>query len=326
MGASGSPGEVLLVMDQDWQRDSVGIAVKDMLQAEVPALPQVENWLRVLTVDQADFNDFLRNTRNIFIVDANPDTYSKNTLKYAYDPWASGQLVVTLQTPSRDSLQMFVKGRGAAIVRDLFLRNELFRLANDLLVKDYSSKADSFALSLFKHHINVPGDIVSYKSADRFLWMSNNTYDKRLDLAIFALPYNNDKIPPVSQVLALRDSVLGSQIPGSTPESHMTHNEVVPVEARLVSIPGGETRLEMNGLWEMSGKDMMAGPFVAHAFVDNATHTLYYVEGFVYNPNELKRDLIRRMQAALYSFRPADRGDFNPEILKKILWRNIEIN
>ena len=132
-------------MDKDWQASSAGLATKDMLQAEVYALPQVEHWMRVLTVDQRDFNDFLRNTRNIFIVDANDATYSKNSLKYAYDPWANGQLVVTLQTPSKDSLEAFVSGAGAAVVRDLFLRHELYRLANDLLVKGYSIKADSFA-------------------------------------------------------------------------------------------------------------------------------------------------------------------------------------
>ena len=324
MQASGSPGEVLLVMDKDWQASSAGLATKDMLQAEVYALPQVEHWMRVLTVDQRDFNDFLRNTRNIFIVDANDATYSKNSLKYAYDPWANGQLVVTLQTPSKDSLEAFVSGAGACVVRDLFLRHELYRLANDLLVKGYSIKADSFATALFNHHINVPGDIVSYKSDEGFLWMSNNTYSKRMDLAVFSLTYLGSKIPSVERVLELRDSVLGSQIPGSTPESHMKHNSLVPVKARLVNIPGGNIRLEINGLWEMSGKDMMAGPFVSHTFIDLDSHTLYYVEGFIYHPNELKRDLVRRMQAALYSFRNTEEGEFDPAVLKKITWRSVE--
>ena len=89
MAAAGSPGEMLLVMDGDWLKGSEGELVKAMLQEEVPGLPQVEHWMRVQTVAEADFGDFLRNTRNILIVKANEDTYTHNSVKYSYNSSSS---------------------------------------------------------------------------------------------------------------------------------------------------------------------------------------------------------------------------------------------
>lgn len=45
----------------------------------------------------------------------------------------------------------------------------------------------------------------------------------------------------------------------------------------------------------------MGGPFVSHARVDRANGRIIVVEGFVYNPGKLKRDQIRKLNAALYS-------------------------
>jgi hypothetical protein len=47
--------------------------------------------------------------------------------------------------------------------------------------------------------------------------------------------------------------------------------------------------------------DRMGGPFVSHSRVDEANGRVIVAEAFVYAPESLKRDLIRRMEAALYT-------------------------
>jgi hypothetical protein len=47
--------------------------------------------------------------------------------------------------------------------------------------------------------------------------------------------------------------------------------------------------------------DMMGGPFVSHARVDRPNGRVVVVEGFVYSPKGLKRNLIRQMEAVLYT-------------------------
>jgi hypothetical protein len=45
----------------------------------------------------------------------------------------------------------------------------------------------------------------------------------------------------------------------------------------------------------------MGGPFVSHSRVDEVNGRIVVAEAFVYAPESLKRDLIRRMEAALYT-------------------------
>jgi hypothetical protein len=58
--------------------------------------------------------------------------------------------------------------------------------------------------------------------------------------------------------------------------------------------------LGVRGLWEMEG-DAMGGPFVSLALQQG--HSIICVEGFVYAPEMKKRNLIRRLEATLYTLK-----------------------
>ncbi|MBB6275288.1 DUF4837 family protein [Porphyromonas circumdentaria] len=319
--ASGSPGELLLVMDEDLLSSISGEIVKEMLQEEVTALPQIEPWMKVQTVATHNFEDFLRNTRNIVIVQNDGAIYSHNAVKYSYDEWAKGQLVIVIQVPSKDSLKTLAEHKGG-MVRNLLLRHELYRYA-ELWKKSFSTKADSYSKELFGYHINLPEDIQSYKKGENFLWLSNNAYSKRTDVVIYKHPYNGGEDFSKERLLQIRDSVLGKNIPGATPDSYMTTTEG-STKHRLIKMPNGTIIRELKGLWETSGSSAMAGPFVAHVLTVPEEKAMYYIEGFVYHPNENKRELIRRIQATLFSFRPVSQEAFDIEAIKGIWWSEAE--
>lgn len=321
ISAAGGPGELLLVMPEDWLKSEIGDYTKDVLAMDVPSLPQTEAWMRVQTVSTDNFGQFLRNTRNILFVDYNKDTYSKVTAKFSYDTYATGQLIVVLQTPSREMLQQYLNEHGRYVC-ELFLRHELFRMANDN-VEGYSTTAMDLCMGVFKHRINVPRDVLSSKKDSNFLWLSNNALRKRYDIVIFSVQYSADKsLPSAMELISLRDSVLGKQIPGSVPQSVMTTTNY-GAEYRIIELPNGQQYAELRGLWEMTPPDILAGPFVALAYNDKTEGKLYYIEGFVYYPNENKRDIIRMLQACLFSFRPEKQEKFDPEPLKRIKWGTV---
>ena len=54
------------------------------------------------------------------------------------------------------------------------------------------------------------------------------------------------------------------------------------------------------GLWEMT-TDMMGGPFVMQAFVNEESGMVVVVETFVYAPETTKRNLMRNLEATLYT-------------------------
>ena len=45
----------------------------------------------------------------------------------------------------------------------------------------------------------------------------------------------------------------------------------------------------------------MGGPFVSHARVDRPNGRVVVVEAFIYAPETKKRDMMRQMEAALYT-------------------------
>ena len=97
-----------------------------------------------------------------------------------------------------------------------------------------------------------------------------------------------------------RDSVMKANIPGEREGMYMaTDSMFVDVEDIVVK---GEYAQEARGLWEMEG-DMMGGPFVSHARVDRANGRVVVVEAFIYSPDKLKRNLMRQMEASLYTLR-----------------------
>ena len=73
------------------------------------------------------------------------------------------------------------------------------------------------------------------------------------------------------------------------------------VETRNIAVKG-DYAFEARGLWEMKN-DAMGGPFVSHVRVDRDNARVIVVEGFVYNPGKLKRDQIRKLNAALYTLK-----------------------
>ena len=87
-------------------------------------------------------------------------------------------------------------------------------------------------------------------------------------------------------------------IPGSLEGQYMA-TDTNYVNVREFSIKG-EYAFEARGLWYMEN-DMMGGPFVSHARVDRPNGRVVVVEAFVYAPKDKKRDMMRQLEAALYT-------------------------
>jgi len=98
----------------------------------------------------------------------------------------------------------------------------------------------------------------------------------------------------------MRDSVLGEHIQGAFPGSYMTTEKRFTPSYEAIS-KNGEYCGVVRGLWEMEG-DMMGGPFVSHAHLDEKNQRVVVTETFVYAPNTKKAKLLRRGEASLYTF------------------------
>ncbi len=314
MGATGKPGEVMLVMNKEYYETPAGSQLVHILEASAPALPQNEPMFKLSRVNAEGFESFLKLVRNILIVNVDGERFTETKIKYNYDEWARGQLVVRINTPSVEDLSQFLV-REEYLLVNLLLRHELYRFA-DMLNENYSSRASQLTDSLFNYKIKVPRDITHKKVGKDFLWMSNAHMKGRHDLLVYSYPYTSKQDLDLARMIAVRDSVLKANIQGEFEGTYPATAEL-PVLYRSINLnDGSRIRYEMRGLWEMRGGAMMGGPFVSQSFVDEKTNRIMVVEGFVYNPNKDKLNLIRTMEGALYTFYPSDLTFDPAQILK----------
>lgn len=295
--SSGRPYEMLVVIDKAlWERPA-GRALFNVLDTDVPGLPQPERSFRISNIGPENFVRGMRIFRNIIDVDIQP-IYTQPKLKYSRNSYASPQMIMTIQAPDEASFEEFVT-KNRKVILDFFTKAEMNRQIS-LLKKEHSNVVSTKVGSMFGCDVWVPADIDRYKVGKDFLWASSDkpSSDVSINFVIYSYPYTDKNTFTKDFFINKRDSVMKINIPGSLEGQYMaTDADYVDVEEIVVK---GEYAFEARGLWYMEN-DMMGGPFVSHARVDRPNGRVVVVEAFVYAPEKKKRDLMRQMEAALYT-------------------------
>lgn len=294
--SSGRPYEVLVVADDNcWM--SPDSALFHVLDTDVPGLPQPERSFRISRVRPAFYDRSMRLFRNIIIVDIDPAAYTQTKFKFSRDVYASPQMIMTIQSPSQTDFAEYVSKNGQVIV-DFFTRAEMNREIK-LLEEKHNNVISAKAGSLFDCDVWMPVEMESYKEGKDFLWASTNLND--MNFVMYAFPFRDKDTFTKAYFIHKRDSVMKINIPGAREGMYMETADSALVDVRNISVKN-DYAFEARGLWEMKN-DAMGGPFVSHMRVDRANARVIVVETFVYNPGKMKRDQMRRLNAALYTLK-----------------------
>ena len=294
--ASGLPYEMLVVMgDEQWERP-LGRAVYGVLDTDVPGLPQSERSFRITRVNPSAFDsNMFRIMRNVILVDIQ-NIYTQPKFKFARNVYSYPQMVMTLQAPDEASLAEYVKQNAQSIL-DFFTKAEMNREIDNLR-EEHNLEASRLAKEILGVDIWVPWTVNKFKQGKDFLWASTNTGKKDMSIVLYSYPYTDKKTFTLEYFLNKRDSVMKVNIPGGREGSYMTtQRDYVYVKDATVQ---GKYAQVARGLWRVQG-DRMGGPFVSHSRVDEVNGRVIVAEAFIYAPESLKRDLMRRMEAALYT-------------------------
>lgn len=294
--ASGRPYEMMVVIgDSLWQRPA-GRALFDVLDTDIPGLPQPERSFRISQTDPSRFNQILNIFRNIILVDINKKEYTQSKMRFVRDEFARSQFILRIQSPSEEEFRKYVSEHSQQII-DFFVRVEMNRLIKQLKEKHSVLVAD-MARDMFQCELLVPEEIQSYKKGKNFFWSSSNSATAMVNICMYSYPYEGPQTFNKQYVLQKRDSVMKANIPGSKPNMFMA-TDTLSTFCRPISVKGGYA-YEARGLWYMEN-DGMGGPFVSHSRVDTVNNNVIVVEGFVFAPEKMKRGLIRRVEGALYT-------------------------
>ena len=294
--ASGLPYEMLVVMDDDqWDRP-LGRAVFNVLDSDVPGLPQSERSFRISRVEPDGFNsNMFKIMRNVIKVDIQ-NIYTQPKFKFARNVYSYPQMIMTLQAPDEESLTEYINNNQQSII-DFFTKAEMNREIENLRER-HNPEVSRLAEEILGVDIWVPWELNRFKKGKDFLWASTNVGKKDMNLVLYSYPYTDKNTFTLDYFLQKRDSVMKANIPGGPKGSYMTTNhDYVYVEDGTVR---GKYAQIARGLWRIQG-DRMGGPFVSHSRVDEANGRVVVAEAFIYAPESLKRDLLRRMEAALYT-------------------------
>ncbi len=296
--ASGRPYEVLVVMDSvDWQAPH-GRALFDILDTDVPMLPQSERSFRISQTEVKNFDRMLNIFRNIIIVNIDRTQFTRTKMKFARDKYAMDQVVLTINSPSKEEFRQFCVEHRQDIV-DFLTKMEMNRLIKELK-KENSKVTGQLAKEVFNCEFHAPKELQSYKKGKDFLWTSNNTPAGLMSIVMYSFPYEGPQIFTKEYLTHKRDSAMKANIPGEKPGMYMATDTLCTVVKPIVV--HGEYAMEMRGLWYMEN-DCMGGPYVSHHRVDTENNRVIVAEGFVYAPEKMKRGLIRRLEGSLYTLK-----------------------
>ena len=86
-------------------------------------------------------------------------------------------------------------------------------------------------------------------------------------------------------------------IPGPRNGSYMALDTEIPYTFVQYKY-NGHYAVSVRGLWTVVN-DFMAGPFVLNVVLDEEHQRVIYMMGYVYYPNEEKRDMLKQVEAIL---------------------------
>lgn len=319
--ARGAIGEIILAIDSAKWEGPLGQTLKEVFLEDVSGLIRDESMFDVRKVDPRAMTRILKMATNIVYVTTFDDKraasqninaqFSKEAkekaandpslyLLRAADEFAVGQEVLYLFGNNEKELIQNLRANKQKI-QNLFQVRERGRL-NKLLLNRKSSAArvagEKLGLS-----INVPASYQIVKAENDFLWLRQPTpRSDRPDISMFfyEMDYiSEDQVFPQS-ILELREKITKMHIYGnpSNRNSYLITERVDPTPVFSNFKINNNFAVEIRGGWKTKNLSM-GGSFLAYVIVDDKKGKLYYMEGFVYYPNEAHRESIREIETVL---------------------------
>lgn len=292
--------------------------VEAVMGADMPCMPQVEPYFRLTSVSMSQFDDMFKPTRNILIVDINPQKYTQQKAKVSKDYWSKPQAVCRIQSPSQEDFVAYWLEHGAEI-REWFVGQEIQRQTTfyrastnkdaratlqkqgyDMLIpEDYIVVMDTVLAGATTYSLRQP---IILENEIRVLWCCNNKGSMRRDIVVYSYPYTDANTFTLDHLNKKRDAVLSRLVKGSVEGAHMgTEYKIMPPQLRCVMVQDSAQAYEVRGLWKILKGEAMGGPYVSHTRLDQVNARVVTAETFLYAAGQKKRTALRQAEAILYT-------------------------
>ena len=295
----GNTSEILVVVQNEEQWDfRIGDVIREYLEQQQFGLNQAETTFKLSHITAASFSDMFQKHRNLIIVNID-EKAPKATIESITDYWAEPQQIFRITAPSVDAFVEVFEKNANTIIRK-FNQSERNRI-----VSVFKTATRSEVIEKIKHDAGltfvVPADYSIAKSVPGFMWVRKEAAEYSQGFFIISEDYKDTAQFSTASIISRIDRYLKQYVPGSVDSSYMKiDEESLKPMATLASDFLVEYAIELRGIWRVE-HDFMGGPFVSYTFVNPNNNKIITLYGYVYKPNKEKRDLLKQVEAILYS-------------------------
>ncbi len=295
----GNTSEVLVVLQNEQQWDNIiGQSIKKNLAQDQYGLSQVEPIFDLAHITANNFSDMFKKHRNILIVHIDKKASAIKVEKFT-NKWSDPQRIIRVIAPTATIFANEFENYTVGIIDD-YSEAERSRILS-VFRPSSKNKILKKVRDKFNLDITIPQGFYVAKTEQGFMWIRKEVTDFSQGIIIISEPYVNEEQFSVNSIIARTNRDLKQYIPGESNGSYMTINQdYVPAIAKQIEDFVSEYAIELRGVWIVEN-DFMGGPFVSYTFADPNNDQIITIYGYVYHPNKKKRNLLRQIEAIIYS-------------------------
>jgi len=316
--ARGDADELILVIDSAVWEGPVGDELRKTLEAPMLGMPQGERLFEVYKVNPLKLNSVLKSANSmVFVTTLDSKTRQSRELRgfftdeslkriqrdTAYfqatedNKFAMGQKVLYLFSKTEEELAQKIAKNSEAIL-GLF-EGQARKITKSRLLKTRAKGIEKVVTENHGYSVQVPYGWDLAQDRLDFIWLRELDLDKEKNIFIYQQPYTGTDV--FESIGDLRDKITELHLRDGQKNDLYIQRQDVPIFSKQISF-NGKFAIETRGLWAVS--DLSGGgPFLSYTLVDEETQTLYYIEGYVYNPGGKKKRMMREMDAILSTFK-----------------------
>lgn len=294
--STGKAGEMILAIDTSYWTNAACAEIYKVLQQPQPAINQIQEMFDVITCSNKDFLASFTRHRNIVQFDYNKN-YSNNSYELKRNPYTNPQIQIVIRGNNTDScLALFLQHQDE-IIKAMYdndiarLQNAHRKLNNPNVEKKIKEK---FGISM-----TIPENYFVGREEEDFLWLCYRTPKNDRFVMIYKTPAYE---LITENIVYERNRITKDYIQGAVQGAY-------PIVAELEGFPLSQkyqlhyhNGIELRGLWA-SVRDKMGGPFYSFTMLSPDKTSCITIDGFVYAPQEQKRDYLREVEAIVKSIK-----------------------
>jgi len=291
---NGSINEIMVIMPSNLWDSNVGDTIKDFFRQPKLNLPQAEPTFSLVCLPHSHFRKNIKQHRNLLQIKISEDV-KKAEIGFSESPWASTQKYFKIVAPDTTSFyKIFNKNKQK--IMNVYLKAEQDRLIT--LIKK-RAVSDIYYKFFNKYDLKLylpTGFKINKDTCNNFVWTSLETPRNSRGLIFYQEKYVSEYQFDYNIIIDNINEQLKKYIPGPVDSTWMKIDDNIPVSVTKRNYQGKYYSVLIKGLW-MVENDFMGGPFEINVVLDTRTNRLLYFMGYVYAPDENKRNMVTEIDA-----------------------------